>query len=315
MRKKLSRGQFFKTCLALIAYLVYGMRRPQQGLADNKTSDGRPKKNTRGAYDIVEAKGDDPYRVTVKAIEAMGGIDRFVKKGDTVLVKPNIGWDRSPEQAATTNPKVVAAIVELCFNAGARRVNVFDVTCNDARRCYDNSGIMQAAVAKGANVFFPDDWNTFEARLPYDSPLQGWPILRDALECDTFINVPILKHHSISKLTLSMKNLMGICGGNRGMMHRDIGTYLVDLTDFINPELTIIDAYRVLRRNGPTGGNLADVEERKTVIAATDPTLADTYAAKLFGIDPFDIPNIRVARDRKFGSVDIASASVSTIEV
>ncbi|MFA5146434.1 MAG: DUF362 domain-containing protein [Candidatus Omnitrophota bacterium] len=316
--KKISRRAFIKACLAYLALLPFSGGLPGDASASPAVRNGfngRPKRGVKGDYDLVVAKGADPYLITVKAIDKMGGMGKFVARGSTVVIKPNIGWDRTPEQAGNTNPQVVAALIDLAFKAGAKRVNIFDVTCNDMRRCYANSGIEEAARARGANVYFPDDWDTVNARFDYESPLEDWPVLRDAIECDTFINVPILKHHGLSRLTLSMKNLMGVCGGNRGIIHRDIGRKLVDLTDFINPDLTVIDAYRVLVRNGPTGGNLDDVELRKTLIAATDPTLADLFAADFAGVDPLSVPNIKVAVERNFGNADVGKASRADIEV
>lgn len=313
--KRVSRGKFLKMLFAALAILPFSSAFSNAALADNGAKfNGRKHKGIRGDHDLVAVHGNDPYTMTVKAIDAMGGMERFVRKNDTVLVKPNIGWDRSPEQAGNTNPLVVAALIDLSFKAGAKRVNVFDITCNEPRRCYENSGIEKIAKEHGANVYFPDDWDTVEAHFDFESKMEGWPILKDAIECDTFINVPILKDHGLSRLTVSMKNLMGVCGGNRGQIHRDIGEKLVDLTRFLNPELTVIDAYRVLVRNGPTGGNLADVKMMNTVIAATDATLADTYACSLLGINPDSIPNINAARNAGFGSTNINAADILKIE-
>jgi uncharacterized protein (DUF362 family) len=239
---------------------------------------------------------------------------RFVKKGETVVVKPNMAWDRTPAQAANTDPQVVAALVELCYRAGARRVNVFDIPCNDDRRVYEQSGIAAAAKAKGAEVFFADHWNVVKARFPFPSSMEGWPVLRDAVVCDKFINVPVLKHHGYTGLTLSMKNLMGVCSGNRGLMHLDIGGKLVDLVQYINPDLTVIDATRVLLRNGPSGGNEADVAAMNTVIAATDPTLADVYACGLVKKDPAEISYLRDAMRRGVGRHDLAAADILAVD-
>ena len=140
--------------------------------------------------------------------------------------------------------------------------------------------------------------------------MQDWPIFRDALECDVFINVPILKHHGITELTLSMKNLMGVCGGNRGLIHNNIGRKLLDLTDFIKPDLTVIDAFRVLLRHGPIGGNLDDVKDMKKIIVAEDPTLADAYASRLLGRDPLAVSYIAEAVKRNFGSIDIKNKNI-----
>jgi len=145
--------------------------------------------------------------------------------------------------------------------------------------------------------------------------MEGWPVLRDAVACDTFINVPILKHHGLTRLTIAMKNLMGVCTGLRGVLHQNIGRKLVDLTDFISPELTVVDATRVLLRNGPQGGDLADVERRDTVLASTDPVLADTFACSLVGVDPAEVPNLVEARARGWGRSDLAGADILRVKV
>lgn len=314
MNRKISRKGFLKLLLSSLALLSLSGYLPRPSSAEIPASTGRPKKNIKGDHDLVVAEGGDPYTDTVKAVEAMGGMERFVKKNDVVLVKPNIGWDRTPEQAGNTNPEVVAALIDLSFKAGAKRVNVFDVTCNDPRRCYATSGIEKAAKDHGANVYFPEDWDTVPAHFVNPSPLEGWPILKDALECDVFINAPVLKHHGLTRLTLSMKNLMGVCGGNRGVIHQDIGKKLVDLTSFINPDLTVIDAYRVLLRHGPTGGSLEDVEKLNKIVVSTDPLLADIYACNLMGVEPSQVPYVRIAIERNFGISDIGKADILTIK-
>lgn len=286
----------------------------QVASAAAEKSSGRPKKTINALHDLVTATGEDPYRTTVQAVEAIGGMGLFVKKGDVVLIKPNMGWDRSPAQAGNTDPQVMAALIDMALKAGAKRVNIFDITCNDPQRCYANSGIETVAKEHGANVYFPDDWNAAKAHFNHASPLEGWPILKDALECDVFINVPVLKHHGLTRLTLSMKNLMGVCGGNRGIIHQNIGAKLVDLTSFINPELTVIDANRVLLRNGPTGGNLDDVKKLDTVIVSTDPLLADIAACKLMDVDPAQVPYVKTAIERNFGITDMSKADVIDIK-
>ncbi|MFC1666463.1 DUF362 domain-containing protein [Candidatus Omnitrophota bacterium] len=314
LTKKIGRKKFIKLCLLGLGGLFMGNTFSRLAVAEESSS-GRALKKIALNHDLVMAKGDDPYLITVKAVEAIGGMDRFVAKNSTVLIKPNMAWDRTPEQAGNTNPQVMEALVELCFKSGAKRVNIFDRTCNDARSCYEKSGIPEAARKKGANVYFVDDWNFVKARFSYKSPMEAWPVYRDALECDAFINVPVLKHHGLTKLTLSMKNLMGVCGGERGMIHDNIGIKLAHLADFIKPDLTVIDAYRVLVRNGPSGGNLADVEDFKTVIVGKDPTLADSCACELLGIDPLSISYIREAKDHNFGNFDTGKADILKIEV
>lgn len=313
--KKISRKGFVKLCGIGMASLALDNALLKFAFGQDNVSTGRAVKRIKGLHDLVAANGADPYAITVKAVEAMGGMGMFVKKNSVVLIKPNIGWDRSPEQAGNTNPHVVGALVDMCFKAGAKRVNIFDNTCNDSKRCYENSGIEKIAKEKGANVYFVDDWNVVKAKFSYKSPMEGWPIYRDALECDTFINVPVLKHHGLTGLTLSMKNLMGICSGNRGLIHFDIGTKLAHLTDFIKPDLTVIDAYRVLKRNGPTGGDLEDVLDMKTVIISADPVLCDSYAAKLMDKEPLSVSYINQAVKQNLGSADVDKADILAVNV
>jgi uncharacterized protein (DUF362 family) len=275
----------------------------------------RTKRRTTGLYDLAVVKGDSPGAITRKAVEALGGMERFVRRGDTVVIKPNIGWDRAPEYAANTNPEVVASLVRLCLAAGARRVKVFDHTCNQAAMCYRTSGIADAVSDAGGHISYVNRRKFLPARFPPGSAMKEWPIYLDAVECDCFVNVPVAKHHSLAGLTLSMKNLMGVCGGNRGMIHWNMEQKLPELTKFISPDLTVIDAYRILLRHGPTGGSLEDVKLTKTVIAGTDPVLADSYASTLFGIQPGDIGYIRVAEQFKLGTTNISKARIKKIVV
>ncbi|MBN2079362.1 MAG: DUF362 domain-containing protein [Spirochaetes bacterium] len=283
--------------------------------ARDKALAPRRKRRVDTLCDLAVVKGQSPGAITRRAVQALGGMGRFVKKGDTVVIKPNIGWNRAPEYAATTNPEVVAALVRLCFEAGAARVRVFDRTCNDAAMSYARSGISAAAKAAGASVSYVSDARFIPGAFPKESEMGSWPIYRDAVHCDCFINVPVAKNHGLTKLTLSMKNLMGVCGGNRGQIHWNIDAKLPELTEFINPDLTVIDAYRILLNRGPSGGNLGDVKSVKTVIAGTDPVLADSYAATLFGIRPGDIGHIRAAEGRGLGTTDIARSRVTRITV
>jgi len=308
---RISRRGFLKLlgCGAVSALALQSLSKTGIAQAVRKFN-GRAKRNVRTDHDLVKVTGADPAVMTRKAVEILGGMSRFVKPGDVVVIKPNIGWDRSPETGANTNPMVVAALVELCYLSGAKRVNVFDNSCNTAQRCYENSGIKAAAEAKGAKVYYMDSWNFVKAQFPYDSPLEGWPVYRDAVECDVFINVPVLKHHGLTNLTLGMKNLMGVCGGSRGLIHFDIGRKLVDISDFIKPDLTIIDGYRYMVRHGPTGGKLEDVQDLKTVVASSDIYLADLYACRLVNKDPNSVPNIANAIERGFTAAYYAEKDI-----
>ncbi|MFH1379140.1 MAG: DUF362 domain-containing protein [bacterium] len=312
-QKKITRSQFLKLCAGGLTLLAAEKLLFKKLYAVQENTNARVSRNIKGAFDLVSAHGDDPYKMTIQAVNAMGGMAKFVKKDSVVVIKPNIGWDRTPEQAANTNPQVVAALIDMCRQAGARRINVFDITCNETRRCYVSSGIQKIAREKGAVVYMAEDWNMIKAKFAYKSPMEDWPIFRDALTCDTFINLPVLKNHRLTTLTLSIKNLMGVCGGSRGKMHFNIAEKLVHLADFMKPDLTVIDAYRVLMDNGPSGGDLNDVVLKKSLIVGTDPVLTDAYASRLVDIDPMSIPYIKLGVTNKLGSADLAGARIERI--
>ena len=259
------------------------------------------------------AQGDDPRTLARKAIEAVGGMKRFVARGDVVVVKPNIAWDRTPEQAANTNPQVVAEIVRLCQEAGAKKVVVTDVSCNDPRRCFERSGIAAAARAEGAEVPLPEERRFKEVDLRGDV-LTAWPVLEYFLAADKMINVPIAKHHSLTGVTLGMKNWYGILGGPRHRLHQRIQESLVDLADFMRPTLTVMDAYRILLRGGPTGGNLSDTALKKTIVASTDAVALDAYVAKAYwDLEPEKLPYLKLAQERGLGSTKFESLRIQVI--
>ena len=254
--------------------------------------------------EITVITGDDPAQLTRQAVEELGGIRRFIARGDVVLVKPNIGWDRTPEQAANTNPDVVAEVIRQCSNAGAKRVIVTDVSCNDPRRCFQRSGIAEAARLAGAEVVLPDPAMFKDVDL-HGEILRAWPVLDLFLNADKIINVPIAKHHSLTGTTLGMKNWYGMLGGPRHQLHQKIHESLVDLADFVRPTLTIVDCYRILARNGPTGGNLQDVILKKTLVAGTDPVALDAYVAKAYwNLEVSSLPYLKMAANRGLGTYE-----------
>ena len=259
---------------------------------------------------IIE--GEDPAQLARQALEELGGMKRFVSRGDVVLVKPNIGWDRTPEQAANTNPDVVAEIVRQCLQSGAKRVIVTDVSCNEARRCFQRSGIAAAAQAAGAEVILPDPSRFKEVDLKGEV-LTRWQVFDAFLNVDKVINVPIAKHHALTGTTLGMKNWYGILGGSRNQLHQKIHESLVDLADFMRPTLTIVDCYRILLRNGPTGGNLEDVLLKKTLVASTDPVAIDAYVAKsIWNLDAGSLPYLGMAARRGLGTIEFEKAAHSS---
>ena len=265
------------------------------------------------APDLAVASGKSPGAVTRAAIDALGGMRKFVSRGDIVVVKPNIGWDRTPEFAATTNPEVVAALVKLSLEAGAKKVKVLDNPVNDARRCYRQSGILAAAEAAGAEVVYPDSRKFRDTKIG-GGTIKSWPLYTEAIEADRIINVPIAKTHGTSTLTLGMKNWMGVMGGWRGRIHQRIHESLVDVSLFLKPSLVVLDAVRILTGNGPQGGDLADVKRLDTVIAGADQVAVDAYGATLFGINGADIGFIRLGHQAGLGTMDLAKVRLKKIQ-
>lgn len=262
--------------------------------------------------DIAVAQGPSPSGITKAAVDALGGIARFISKGDIVVVKPNIGWDRRPEQAANTNPDVVSTLVRLCYEAGARRVKVFDRTCNDARRCYKQSGIADAAAAAGADVSYIDDRKFKTVRID-GLVLKEWPLYTEILEADKIINVPIAKTHGLATLTLGMKNWMGVMGGWRGRIHQRIDESLVDISTILKPTLIVLDAVRILTGNGPQGGRLEDVKMLNTVIAGTDQVAIDAMGAMLFGLEGSNLGYVKIGDRVGLGTMDLSRLKIKKV--
>jgi uncharacterized protein (DUF362 family) len=264
--------------------------------------------------DLVVAHGASPKLIVNAALEAMGGIKKFISRGDIVVIKPNIGWDRTPEQAANTNPEVVAAVVKLCFEAGAKKVKVFDRPVNDPRRCYVQSGIAPAVKALGAEVDFMD-MRKFKDMAINGKALKSWPLYTDIFEADKVINIPIAKHHGLGKLTMAMKNWMGVMGGSRRKIHQKLDESLVDLALKIKPTLTVLDAVRILTDNGPQGGSLKDVKRLDTVIVGVDQVAVDSYGATLFGMKGSDLGYVRFGHARGIGQMDLTKMKIKKIHV
>ena len=255
---------------------------------------------------VSHAKGKNYYELVARVLEPLGGIGRFVTTGDQVVIKPNMAWDRSPDQAANTHPLVVKALVEQSLEAGAKTVRVFDRTCNEERRCYVNSGIQQALESikdKRLKYYHPDSRKFVPVNIERGKAVNRLEIYRDALEADTYINVPVAKHHGLSKLTLGLKNSMGVLGGNRGSMHHNLGQKLADLATVIRPKLTVIDATRILLRNGPQGGDLDDVKILDTLVASADAVACDAFATTFFKMEPDEIASTVAAYNMGLGEM------------
>jgi uncharacterized protein (DUF362 family) len=291
--------------------------RPVPALAAQARRDHRVAASSQDAQlpTMTVVQGGEPRELVQKALENLGGIRRFVSHQDVVVIKPNIAWDRTPEQAANTNPEAVAEMVRQCWQAGAKRVIVTDVSCNEPRRCFQRSGIQAAARAAGAEVILPDPDLFREVDLG-GVVLKSWPVFTPFLEADKVINMPIAKHHGLSGVTLGMKNWYGILGGQRNRLHQQIHQSLADLASFMLPTLTVLDCYRILLRNGPTGGNLEDVALKKTIVAGTDPVAIDAYVAKAYwNLDIEHLPYLQMAAARGLGTVDFEKLHVKVSQL
>lgn len=268
-------------------------------------------------YDMVAVLGGEPDAMFDKGISALGGITNFVKKGQTVVIKPNIGWDRSPEMAANTNPLLVKRIVEHCIRAGADKVYVFDHTCHNWVKSYKNSGIEKAAKDAGARIVPADTEKYYhEVEIPGASILKKAKVHELILESDVFINVPVLKHHSSTKMTATMKNLMGNVW-DRGYWHsNNLHQCIADYATFEKkPTLNVIDCYRVMMRNGPQGVSVSDSVEMKAQIISTDMLAADTAAASMIKMSPVQIDYIPLASKKGIGRMDIENLNIHRIKM
>lgn len=267
-------------------------------------------------FDLVAIKGGEPNVMFDNGIQSLGGMKAFIKKGQTVVVKPNIGWDVVPERAANTNPILIKRIIQHCFEAGAKDVYVFDHTCDNGKRCYSNSGIESAVKDAGGKVVSGESEGYYQkVTVKNGKKLTDAKVHELILESDVFINVPILKHHSGADLTISMKNLMGIVW-DRGYWHRnDLHQCIADFTTYRKPDLNIIDAYFVMKRNGPRGVSKEDVLTLKSQIISTDIVAADAAAAKIFNVDPSKINHIRIANEIKIGNMNLDQLNINRIKL
>jgi uncharacterized protein (DUF362 family) len=265
---------------------------------------------------LAVARGEDAAEITRRALAAIGGMERFVNNGADVIIKPNICTDYySYEYAATTNPLVVAALVNLAFGAGAARVRVMDNPFGgSARSAYRRSGIEDAVIGAGGEMEVMNQNKFRQTEIPDGLDIRTWFFYQDILDADVVIDVPIAKNHGTTGLTLGAKNLMGTIL-NRGQIHANIHQRIADLVSRVRPALTVVDAVRILMDNGPTGGNLNDVKQLNTVIACADIVAADAFGASLFGIPAADIGYIKAAADMGLGTLDLTSIKIEEITV
>jgi uncharacterized protein (DUF362 family) len=266
------------------------------------------------APDLVVARGSDPETIVRRALAAFGGMESFVPKDASVIIKPNICVAyHTYEYAATTNPWVVAALVKVCLEAGARKVQVMDLPFGGTpQAAYAKSGIAEHVQAAGGEMVQMSSLKYVSADIPQGKDLKSVKIFSDVQKADVLINVPIAKHHGLARLTLGMKNLMGLIK-DRPSIHHNLGQRLADLTSLFQPTLTVVDAVRILTTNGPSGGNLDDVKQMDTIIVSPDIVAADSYATTLFDLRPDDIAYIPAAAAMGLGRSDLQNLKIEEI--
>ncbi len=279
------------------------------------------KMSVSASNDLVAIMGGEPAQMYKKGIEAMGGISKFVKKGQKVVVKPNIGWDKKPELAANTNPELIGAIVKDCLAAGAAEVVVFDHTCDEWQSCYKNSGIEDAVKAAGGKLAFAHDEKYYKTvSLPKGTRLKETKIHEAIINCDVWINVPVLKNHGGAKMTIAMKNYMGIVWDRRFWHSNDLQQCIADCATYDKmPVLNIVDAYRIMTQNGPKGKSIEDVQNPKALFISADIVAADTAAVRFFNqfreMKLEDVGHIGIAEKLNLGTTDIDKLKVERIKI
>jgi uncharacterized protein (DUF362 family) len=265
---------------------------------------------------MTVVKGPDPAKITRAAVEGLGGMSRVVAKGDDVVVKPNICTDyHGPEYAATTNPAVVATLAKMAVEAGAKRVRVMEQSFGGtAANAYQVSGIAPAVEQAGGTMVIMSPVDFRDASIPKGRDITSWPFYSGILDADVVINVPIAKNHGAAVLTLGCKNYMGVIA-NPNLIHQNLMQRIADLISARVPDLTVLDAVRILTANGPTGGNLADVKKLDTVVASPDVVSVDAYACGFFGLTPAQVPYIAYATDLGVGTMNLEKVTIDKIQV
>lgn len=316
--KKLERRVFLRragkagisiAAAGIVAAKLYDREGPRAGIdAESLVSFRDFSVPHRDGHTISIVKGADRRAGVKKAIELLGGIGRFVKKGETVAIKPNIAFASPPMFGATTNPKLVAEVVKLCYKAGAKQVIVTDNPINAPASCFTLSGIGKAASDAGATVILPKERLFRHTTLPEGKLIKDWPIYYEPFEkANKLIGIAPVKDHHRSGASMTMKNFYGLLGGRRNIFHQDINTIIAELSMLVKPTLVILDGTEVMVSNGPTGGSVMDLAKRNTLIASTDMVAADSYGCSLLGLAVSDLPYLAKAEKAGSGTTDYKS--------
>ncbi|MDR2192650.1 MAG: DUF362 domain-containing protein [Endomicrobium sp.] len=266
--------------------------------------------------DVVGVRNGTPVEMFRKGIDALGCMQAFVKPGQKVIIKPNISFDSGPERGANTNPDLVAEIVRQAKAAGASNVSVFDHTLNEWRSSYKNSGTQDAVERAGGTMLPANDGKYYEyMRRPQAKKLKESALFKQMLEADVFINVPILKNHGGAKMSCAIKNLMGVVWDRRSWHGNGLNQSIAEVLYYIKPSLNVIDAYRVLRANGPRGVSVDDVDIKKYMIISKDIVAADSAALGVIGYGLSDVPYVKIAGDLGFGEYDLSKLKIERISI
>lgn len=316
LQRMLALGGGALATAAILSLLSCSREETPELPSDNVTPPPPP---PAGAAYLSVTRGDNPTSLVQRSISALGGMERFVKPGNDVIIKPNIcGSGRTPEYATTTNPEVMAALVALCLGAGAKRVRVMDLpfaSISSSEGAYDSSGIAEAVGKAGGEMEVMASMKFQNTPVPNGQSITSCRVYQDILETDVLIDVPIAKHHGNTILTLGMKNLLGVVDDAPSYHTANLSERVVDLNTLVRPHLVVVDAIRILMNNGPTGGNLNDVKLMNTIIASHDIVAADSYGATLFGMTGDDLPIVRGGARRGLGTMDLSSIKIEEIAV
>ncbi len=273
-----------------------------------------------GDADLVIAQGGKPSQLLHAALAPLGGMGRFVKKGQRVVIKANIAWARTPEQACTNNPELLSALIKTCYQAGAKRVAVWDHTCDNYQFCFARSGLKKAAQEAGADIFSGHGQNVYkQVEIPKGTKLKTAEVIQDVLDTDVFINFPLPKQHFATELTLGLKNLMGVIWDMELLHKIDLHQCIADINTIRKPDLVVVDAIRILTTNGPKGpGNTEDIGE---VLATMDVVAADAYAAAYFKhpktgkpFKPAEIRFVKNAYDLGLGEINLSKVRMKKVK-
>ena len=310
----MKRRDFFKKGIMATAALSLNFDGLQAALASNSMT-------LQQAPEMVAVMGGEPAAMLDAALEALGGMNQFIQKGQKVVIKPNVGWDRTPELAGNTNPELVSALVKACLAAGASKVTVFDHTCDNWQKCYDSSGIATAVKEAGGLMVPANDEKYYKTvAIPGGKNLKEAQIHEALIEADAWINVPILKNHGGAKLTSAMKNYMGIVWDRRYFHQNDLQQCIADICTWEKkPVLNVVDAYRIMHQNGPQGKSAADVATLKSLIVSPDIVATDAAALALFNqvkqLDMEAVSHIGKGEDLKLGTADLKKKNIKRIKL